>query len=1480
MKNKSLLLNFLIFFVCVGNVFPSAIDINDSPMETKVQSAPPLIMFLIDDSGSMDWEMMTPESEGKFGGDEYVFPETDPNYSGDTLSGTERLEWKSQWSGYNKVFYNPHFNYRPWPGKSDASTTAPRGNPHGDVQTQTLTLNDEYASVLSGTSGEIIVDNTATNTDEFYFDNEGHWDESSGSDDEYGADAQYTSTTDAWGEWKFTIEEPGSYDIYAWWDIYSTRDHGALYTVNHDAGSNNYCLDQGQNGNQWNHLLGTHDFSAGEYTIRVTRDRNSIICSADHGSYTLADAIRLLPAGTVATSTTISIKNSHYYTTDTNGDIYLVNIDPINETREYYYFDDQNENERVDNGELSLIDADDVPNAIKKAKYDEEGNVTGYYTAAEDLQNFANWYSYYRRRELTVKAAVSHAIREMEGVKVGLYTINNQISQEVLPIKLDMAAVEEIVIADNQDAGYSESGGWSESGSPNEYESSARYTSSSGNSATWSLNVPATDEYNVYAWWNCYNNRDQNAKYTINHAGGSAIVYVNQREESGNVCGEWVLIGGPYDFDEGTGHSITVARHSGSTGSSTLADAVKLESTSVNYANIDETDTLLDQLYSMQSDNSTPLRLALQDVGQYFDQDDGNDGHIGNSPFSAEADGGGCQKAYAIAMTDGFWNGSSPSVGNVDDDNTSFSGFAPYTDGYSDTFADVAMKYYYEDIANGLSNIVPTDSCDGATHQHMSTYTVSFGVTGTLDPNDLDNDSSTDGPYYENDPCFLNQNTPKPVWPNPGSGDQQKIDDLWHAAVNGRGLYFNAQDPDQLVNALTQIVSDIGRPTSGASVSVNSNELKEGLAVYQTRYIANEWSGDVIAFPVDPYSGAILNDEDDILWHAANEVPVASNRKIVTYDGSSGISFDYSSLSSLQKDALLFSGETDTNLAEARLNYVRGYTTGVETNGFRYRGSLLGDVVHSAPTLSPSGETIYVGANDGMLHAFDSETGEELFAYVPNIVFDNLKYLTKTDYAHRFFVDLTPTVKSTGYKQTILVGGLGKGGKGIYLLNLYEEDDNGNVLVDVENTTLTESYLATNVVKWEYSAASAADDDMGYTYSKPAVVRSNDPDHEWVVIIGNGYNSVNESAMLYIFGLDGTLLKKLDTGAIGSNGLSEPSVIDADGDFLADYAYAGDLNGNLWKFDLKSNDKDDWDVAYKDGSDNPEPLFTAIGQSITSRPDVMYHCEQHGFMVVFGTGKFTGETDRADLTTQTIYGIWDYGDDTDDSEYLGRILTRGTSAATLTKDGSAATGLKLLRQTVIDARYIDSHLYRTLSNNKPVNTDDPPVGWPVVDDADSSEKSNPELYAGWFFDLRTEEDSNDDDDDDAYTGERVIKDVLISDGRAFIVSFVPNSSPCSGGGDSFLYIMDACTGGRLDIAQFELGNDDDNLIDLDGDPSTTDDLVAPTGKLYTGMLHEPTFISKEGGKDRIYISSTTGEILEEDIVAEPLGMIYWRLLTD
>jgi hypothetical protein len=127
----------------------------------------------------------------------------------------------------------------------------------------------------------------------------------------------------------------------------------------------------------------------------------------------------------------------------------------------------------------------------------------------------------------------------------------------------------------------------------------------------------------------------------------------------------------------------------------------------------------------------TTLRRGLEAVGRYFDQDDNImlDGTAGDdSPYEAAEQGCACQQAFAVLITAGYWNGDPPlngAIDNADGDNG-----VPYADTYSNTLADVAMYYYENDLSSGLDNEVPTNPTDSATHQHMVTYTVAFGVSG------------------------------------------------------------------------------------------------------------------------------------------------------------------------------------------------------------------------------------------------------------------------------------------------------------------------------------------------------------------------------------------------------------------------------------------------------------------------------------------------------------------------------------------------------------------------------------------------------------------------------------------------------------------------------------------------------------------------------------------------------------------------------
>ncbi len=1512
----------------VGYINPAwAINISDEPMETQVQSAAANIMFILDNSGSMDWEFLTAGSDGKFEGDiEYLFDDPgDNNYDTGSSNGTilpddERGKWKSQWSGYNKIYYNPSTAYLPWPQTTthphvDADVSNPRSNPAN--ATPTFDLTAEYHSVAGY---EVIVDNTDAG---FSVSDEAHWDTATYTYDigsNYRVNAILPDPDpNAWAQWMPTLPASGDYEVYVWFRTLTTRSKTVSYTIGHAGGTTtlppiSHHTDEGL-GDQWI-LLGEFTFAGdGSDYVRLNAPR----VDADCCDYT-ADAVKFVDPDAAQ----VSIKNAHYYTwhdvdedgaLDSTENIYLINFvdsdaNNVLDTREYYRIDNTDGNDIIEDGELFQVTDTAEQNLIKPSVYDEDGNWVSYKTDAEDLQNFANWYQYFRRRELTAKAVVANAVNSLGGVSIGFYTINPGVRQPVLPIKLDMPAS---VIVDNQDAGFSTTGsGWTESGAGDEYEGSSYYSYDEGDTGTWTPDLPVAGTYNVYAWWCYWDTRDTNALYTVNYSGGSASMRKNQQQ----TTGQWVLLG-TYYFDAGTSGNVTVERDASSTHNSTSADAVMFEQVGGATVNVDETYTLLDQLYAIDSDNSTPLRQALENVGEYYHQDDGSDGNLGSSPFADSLNGGACQKAYAIAMTDGYWNGSDPSVANADD-----SEGAPYEDAYSNTLADVAMYYYENDLSSTLDDVVPSKACDTVNHQHMTTYTLSFGVTGTIDLTDMDGDGQPDPISYADDPCFSNANTPVPTWPNPDDGNSEKIDDLFHAAVNGRGLFFSASNPQELVDAMAVIIGDIRDPASGASVSVNGEELGADTVLYQARYISGDWIGEVLAFPIDQTTGAVLNAEDQILWNSADKLErlgvTWDNRRILTYDGANvgGVKFRYGNLTAAQQNHLQ---EADWGLgldqdtqAERILEYVRGRSDNIGALNFRYRTKILGDIVHSAPVLvgktaaaesdfvdndddgvvdetgELSGATIFAGGNDGMLHAFDAQNGWERFAYVPNLVMNNLRYLKDVDYSHRFYVDLTPYVKeieiSPTERKTYLVGGLGKGGKGYYSLLLrHRTESSPYTWTDVMNVdnfndgSSEDNLIAAEIVQWEYPRADTAldgmdnngdgttdeagetDPDIGYSFSQAYLVKTNsiNSDHQWVVIFGNGYGSVGAKAVLYILDLNGVIIRKIHTDpGVSGNGLSTPSIVDVNNDQQVDYVYAGDLQGNMWKFDLMDDDAANWAVAYNDGT-NPQPLI-ATGQPITSKPDVMRHCTGDGYMVIFGTGKFLHNDDRADLSQQTIYGIWDYGDDADDGEYLGFFDPNVTQALSNQSDT-----ITLLEQTIVDTRTIGGYVYRTFSDN---STD-----WPTAMDS-SGQDPNPTAHAGWYVDFPNPAPSPYD-----YEGERVIKGVQIRDGKAIVISFIPDTSPCSGGGNSFLYIMDACDGSRMpsERKQFKIGTTDDLIEIIDPDTGNPI-LVPPTGKRFVGTLHEPKIIRKPGtGDERLYMSSSTGVVETEDVPAERRGTLYW-----
>lgn len=408
--------------------------------------------------------------------------------------------------------------------------------------------------------------------------------------------------------------------------------------------------------------------------------------------------------------------------------------------------------------------------------------------------------------------------------------------------------------------------------------------------------------------------------------------------------------------------------------------------------------------------------------------------------------------------------------------------------------------------------------------------------------------------------------------------------------------------------------------------------------VFQTDYEKTDWSGNLFAYPVD--SNGNINKAAE-KWNGAAEhldlLNFDTGRRIVTMksDGTK-IPFRWADLFAGQQTSL----DADAIKSQAILNYVRGDRSNENPNGvlFRKRKSVLGDIIHSRPFfVDGATPLVYVGANDGMLHVFNANTGDEVYAYVPSMLIPKLKLLAPVSpatYTHTHFVDASPNIGSivvSGVTKQILVGGLGAGGKGLYALDITsdasappttEAGAAGRILWEITNTTVN-------------NGPSTSYANLGYTYGVPLIAKVNTGVH--AVIAGNGYVNTNTGrAMLYVINAaDGTRIAELDTGAVGvggPNGLSPPAAVDTDGNGTADTAYAGDLDGNLWKFNLSNLLATAWTAT---------KLFTTSpAQAITVAPTVAQHPDG-GYLVCFGTGRTLTPSDMTDASTHYAYCIWD-----------------------------------------------------------------------------------------------------------------------------------------------------------------------------------------------------------------------------------------------
>ena len=752
-----------------------------------------------------------------------------------------------------------------------------------------------------------------------------------------------------------------------------------------------------------------------------------------------------------------------------------------------------------------------------------------------------------------------------------------------------------------------------------------------------------------------------------------------------------------------------------------------------------------------------------------------------------------CQANFDILVTPGYLNENGPGAAGYTNyftnvtppalSTANYDGSAgvPYADTFDNTLADYALYYYSQNLRPDLANgqvPIPPNTHEINNNPHMSTYVLAPGAV----------------PVLGGAPRFLNPATINPwsvspaiVWPQPVFVDQNTIDDLWHAAINGRGVFSNSSD---IYSGLSMILSDVlARTGSTAAVAVsNASVIPGDNFSYASSYNSGNWSGDLQSYPVSLTTGqpnisapswtggSAQTQLDALTW---------STRSIATYNGSIGIPFQWASMAASQS-ALLNSPLTPPGPADgaAVVNYIRGSRLN-EGGTYRTRAHVLGDIIDAEPVIvreptqryvdagyaayksanATRTKIVYQGADDGMLHAFNATSGAEQWAYVPGLLFNSrlsgspstsaLVNLTlKTGFNHLYYADGTPTSGDVNLSytstnslssppapnwRTMLVGGLREGGRGYYAL-------------DVTDPSGTNDAAVASKVMWEFpnpGTAAAVAKNIGFSFGKPVIVKT--AAAGWVVLVTSGYNNGSDTAgdgQGHLFVLDaktGALIKDISTG-VGSSatpsGLAQISAFVLNGaiDATAQYVYGGDLYGKVWRFDLSGATVANWTVtqlaALVDSTNNAQPVTTAPELSIVNNNRMIY----------VGTGEYLGNSDITGMGgsnysanhTQTMYGLKD--------------------------DMSAAPLITGLRS--------GSLVQQTLSSGAGTRTA-------------TANAVNLNVTKGWYVDFPV-------------AGESLVTDPALALGALVFTSNVPSiANPCQPGGSSFLYVLDYNTGGKL-----------------------------------------------------------------------------------